>query len=103
MECRLRRPDRKQKRRQHRNEANFRNYQLHIEPRIPENITCTDQARGKSGVFLASTGPGDAGYELQVLDSDKTRPTKWTAGSTYNQGIPLVNPNRKPGERQLTT
>ena len=47
----------------------FKNYQLHIEWRIPENITGSGQARGNSGVFLASTGPGDAGYELQVLDS----------------------------------
>src|SRR5579863_6896404 len=37
----------------------FRNYQLHIEWRIPLNITGTDQARGNSGVFLASTGLGD--------------------------------------------
>src|SRR5579863_7968168 len=44
----------------------FKNYQLHIEWRIPEQVTGTDQARGNSGVFLASTGPGDAGYELQV-------------------------------------
>src|SRR3981081_3883877 len=48
----------------------FKDYQLHIEWRIPENITGSGQARGNSGVFLASTGPGDAGYELQVLDSD---------------------------------
>ena len=47
----------------------FRNYQLHVEWKIPENITGSDQARGNSGVFLASLGPGDAGYELQVLDS----------------------------------
>src|SRR5882724_4900015 len=47
----------------------FKNYQLHIEWRIPEKVTGTDQARGNSGVFLASTGRGDAGYELQVLDS----------------------------------
>jgi hypothetical protein len=47
----------------------FRNYQLHIEWKIPENITGTDQARGNGGVFLASTGPNDAGYELQILDS----------------------------------
>jgi hypothetical protein len=47
----------------------FKNYQLHIEWKIPENITGSGQARGNSGVFLASTGPGDAGYELQILDS----------------------------------
>jgi Domain of Unknown Function (DUF1080) len=79
----------------------FRNYQLHIEWKIPENITGTDQARGNSGVFLASTGPGDAGYELQVLDSYNNKTyVNGQAGSIYKQGIPLVNPNRKPGEWQ---
>src|SRR6478752_5857689 len=47
----------------------FKNYQLHIEWRVPEGITGTGQSRGNSGVFLASTGAGDGGYELQVLDS----------------------------------
>ena len=79
----------------------FRNYQLHIEWKIPENITGTSQARGNSGVFLASTGPGDAGYELQVLDSYNNKTyVNGQAGSIYKQGIPLVNPNRKPGEWQ---
>jgi hypothetical protein len=79
----------------------FRNYQLHIEWKIPENITGTDQARGNSGVFLASTGPSDAGYELQILDSYNNKTyVNGQAGSIYKQGIPLVNPNRKPGEWQ---
>jgi hypothetical protein len=79
----------------------FRNYQLHIEWKIPENITGTDQARGNSGVFLASTGIGDAGYELQILDSYNNKTyVNGQAGSIYKQGIPLVNPNRKPGEWQ---
>ncbi len=47
----------------------FSNYQLHIEYKIPANITGQDQARGNSGIFLASTGKGDDGYELQVLDN----------------------------------
>ena len=47
----------------------FKNYQLHLEWKIPENISGSGQGRGNSGVFLASTGPGDAGYELQILDS----------------------------------
>jgi hypothetical protein len=47
----------------------FKDYQLHLEWKIPENITGSGQARGNSGLFLASTGPGDAGYELQILDS----------------------------------
>ncbi len=79
----------------------FKNYQLHVEWRIPENITGTDQARGNSGVFLASTGPGDDGYELQVLDSYNNKTyVNGQAGSIYKQGIPLVNANRKPGEWQ---
>jgi len=79
----------------------FKDYQLHVEWRIPENITGSGQARGNSGVFLASTGPGDAGYELQVLDSYNNKTyVNGEAGSIYKQGIPLVNPNRKPGEWQ---
>jgi len=79
----------------------FRNYQLHLEWKIPENITGDGQARGNSGVFLASTGPGDAGYELQILDSyNNTTYVNGQAGSIYEQGIPLANPIRKPGEWQ---
>ena len=79
----------------------FKDYQLHIEWRIPENITGSDQARGNSGVFLASTGPGDAGYELQVLDSYKNKTyVNGMAGSIYKQAIPLANAARKPGEWQ---
>jgi Domain of Unknown Function (DUF1080) len=79
----------------------FKNYQLHIEWKIPENITGSGQARGNSGVFLASLGPGDAGYELQVLDSyNNTTYVNGQAGSIYKESPPLVNPNRKPGEWQ---
>jgi hypothetical protein len=79
----------------------FKNYQLHIEWRIPENVTGSGQLRGNSGVFLASTGPGDAGYELQVLDNYNNKTyVNGQAGSIYKQSIPLANPNRKPGEWQ---
>jgi hypothetical protein len=79
----------------------FRNYQLHIEFRIPENITGSGQARGNSGVFLASTGPGDDGYELQVLDSYNNKTyVNGQGASIYKQSAPLVNPGRKPGEWQ---
>lgn len=79
----------------------FRNYQLHIEWRIPEGITGTSQARGNSGLFLASTGGGDAGYELQILDSYQNKTyVNGQAGSIYKQSIPLVNASRKPGEWQ---
>jgi hypothetical protein len=80
----------------------FKNYQLHLEWRIPENITGTDQSRGNSGVFLASTGPGDSGYELQILDSYNNRTySNGQAGAIYKQYIPLVNAMRKPGEWQV--
>jgi hypothetical protein len=79
----------------------FKDYQLHVEWRIPENITGSGQARGNSGVFLASTGPGDDGYELQVLDSYNNKTyVNGQAASIYKQSPPLVNPNRKPGEWQ---
>src|ERR1700683_1690009 len=79
----------------------LKDYQLHIEWKIPENITGSGQARGNSGVFLASLGPGDAGYELQVLDSyDNTTYVNGQAASIYKQSPPLVNPTRKPGEWQ---
>lgn len=77
----------------------FEDYQLHIEWRVPKDITGSGQARGNSGVFLASTGNGDAGYELQVLDSyhNKTY-VNGMAGSLYKQAIPLANPTRPPGQ-----
>jgi 3-keto-disaccharide hydrolase len=79
----------------------FTDYQLHLEWRIPENITGTGQARGNSGIFLASTGPGDAGYELQILDSyNNSTYVNGQAGSIYKQSVPLANANRKPGEWQ---
>jgi hypothetical protein len=79
----------------------FTNYQLHIEWKIPVNITGEGQARGNSGVFLASTGNGDGGYELQVLDSyNNVTYSNGQAGSIYKQFIPLVNASRKPGEWQ---
>jgi hypothetical protein len=50
-------------------------------------------------VFLASLGSGDAGYELQVLDSYKNKTyVNGMAGSIYKQFIPLANPTRPPGE-----
>jgi len=79
----------------------FTDYQLHVEWKIPANITGSNQARGNSGVFLASTGPGDDGYEIQVLDcyNNKTYVNGQTA-SIYKQHIPLVNACKKPGEWQ---
>jgi Domain of Unknown Function (DUF1080) len=79
----------------------FSNYQLHIEWRIPADITGEDQARGNSGLFLASTGKGDAGYELQILDNYNNKTyTNGQVGSIYKQSVPLANAARKPGEWQ---
>ncbi len=81
----------------------FLDYQLHIEFRIPENITGSGQARGNSGIFLAciSDSGSDVGYELQVLDNyNNTTYVNGQVGSIYKQGIPLANPSRKPGEWQ---
>lgn len=79
----------------------FNDYQLHIEYRVPANITGTGQARGNSGIFLASIGPGDEGYELQVLDNyNNATYVNGQAGSIYKQTPPLVNACKKPGEWQ---
>lgn len=79
----------------------FLNYQLHLEWRIPEGITGSGQARGNSGVFLASTGSGDAGYEIQILDSFANETyVNGQAASIYKQAPPLANVMRKPGEWQ---
>ena len=79
----------------------FRNYQLHLEWRVPEGITGSGQGRGNSGVFLAATGPGDDGYELQILDSYANATyVNGQAGSLYKQAPPLANAMRPPGQWQ---
>lgn len=79
----------------------FIDYQLHIEWRIPEDIEGSGQARGNSGLFLASTGKGDKGYEIQILDNYNNKTyVNGQAGSVYKQYPPLVNANRPPGEWQ---
>ena len=78
----------------------FRNYQLHLEWRIPLEVTGSGQLRGNSGVFLARTP--NTGFELQVLDSyENTTYVNGQAGSIYKQSPPLVNAMRKPGEWQV--
>jgi hypothetical protein len=79
----------------------FNDYQLHLEWQIPANITGEGQSRGNSGLFLASTGPGDEGYEIQILDCYKnTTYVNGQTGSIYKQHIPLANACLKPGEWQ---
>jgi hypothetical protein len=79
----------------------FTDYQLHLEWLIPKNITGTGQSRGNSGLFLAAIGPGDDGYEIQILDSYNNKTyVNGQAGSIYKQHIPLANACKKPGEWQ---
>ena len=79
----------------------FKSYQLHVEWRIPKDITGEGQHRGNSGVFLASTGPGDAGYEIQIMDSYNNKTyVNGQAASVYKQSAPLVNSMRPPGAWQ---
>ena len=76
----------------------FKNYQLHLEYKIPANISGEGQLRGNSGLFTASTGPGDDGYEIQILDSYQNKTyVNGQAASVYKQNPPLVNASRKPG------
>ena len=84
-----------------RTRASFTDYQLHIEYRIPPEITGSGQARGNSGIFLAALPWGAGGYELQVLDNyQNSTYVNGQAGSIYKQSPPLVNACRKPGEWQ---
>jgi len=79
----------------------FRDYQLHLEFREPKDVAGEGQERGNSGLFLASTGPGDAGYEIQIMDSwSGSTYVNGQAASIYKQAAPLVNASRAPGEWQ---
>jgi hypothetical protein len=79
----------------------FTNYQLHLEYLIPPHITGSGQSRGNSGLFLATTAGGDAGYELQILDSYNNKTyVNGQAGAVYKQYPPLVNACLPPGEWQ---
>lgn len=78
----------------------FTDYQLHLEWRIPANITGSGQARGNSGVFLAGDTAGN-GYEVQVLDCyNNSTYVNGQTGAIYKQSIPLANACKKPGEWQ---
>jgi hypothetical protein len=79
----------------------FMDFQLHIEYRIPSNITGSGQARGNSGIFLAALPWGAGGYELQVLDNYNNKTyVNGQVGSIYKQSIPLVNAALPPGKWQ---
>lgn len=78
----------------------FTDYQIHLEWRVPASLAGSGQARGNSGLFLASTGSG-SGYEIQILDcADNKTYANGQAASIYKQHIPLVNACAPTGQWQ---
>lgn len=72
---------------------NFRDYQLHLEWKVPVGITGESQARGNSGVYMQGV------YEIQILDNYENETyVNGQAGSVYKQTPPLVNAMNPPGE-----
>lgn len=83
----------------------FMDYQLHLEWRIPINVTGTGQLCGNSGVNLAvfsiENKVFERGYEIQILESHKNSTyVNGQAAALYKQSIPLVNASKEPGEWQ---
>ena len=84
--------------------APFGDCQLHLEWAAPAKVEGIGQQRGNSGVFLMGS------YEIQVLDSYETDPSKdpnpnpnyadGQASAVYAENPPLVNASRAPGEWQ---
>ena len=82
----------------------FGDCQLHVEWAAPTKVEGVGQGRGNSGVFLMGS------YEIQVLDSFETDPSKdpnpnpnyadGQASAVYAENPPLVNASRAPGEWQ---
>ncbi len=82
----------------------FGDCQLHVEWASPVKVEGVGQGRGNSGVFLMGS------YEIQVLDSYETDPSKdpnpnpnyadGQASAVYAENPPLVNASRAPGEWQ---
>ena len=85
-----------------RTKRRFTDFQLHIEYKIPLDITGSGQGRGNSGIFLAALPWGAGGYEVQILDNyiNKTY-VNGQVGSFYKQSVPLANACRRPGEWQI--
>ncbi|MGH8855399.1 MAG: 3-keto-disaccharide hydrolase [Telluria sp.] len=78
----------------------FTDYQIRLEWRVPATLAGSGQARGNSGLFLASTGI-DSGYEIQILDcANNSTYANGQAASIYKQHIPLANACAAAGEWQ---
>jgi hypothetical protein len=73
----------------------FGDIQLHIEWKVPPDVTGKGQGRGNSGIFIQKR------YEIQVLDGyDNSTYVNGQAASVYKQYAPLVNACKPPGEWQ---
>lgn len=68
----------------------FRDFQLHVEFRVPLMEDKKGQARGNSGVYLQGK------YEVQILDSYGLEPKNNDCGSLYTVAAPLRNACKKP-------
>jgi hypothetical protein len=72
----------------------FRDYQLHVEFRIPFMPDAREQARGNSGVYMQGR------YEIQVLDSYGLKGEDNECGGIYKVAAPRVNMCAPPGQWQ---
>ncbi|MET6996716.1 3-keto-disaccharide hydrolase [Chitinophaga defluvii] len=76
-----------------RTKQRFKDFQLHLEWRVPKGIEGKSQLRGNSGLFLQDM------YEVQILDCYQNETyANGQTGSIYKQTPPLVNAMNKPGE-----
>jgi hypothetical protein len=70
---------------------NFKDFQLHVEFKVPFMPEAHGQERGNSGVGLLAI------YEIQVLDSYGFKePGSGDCGAVYSQSAPLVNACKPP-------
>ena len=73
----------------------FKDFQLHLEFKVPYMPDGKGQGRGNSGVFLQSR------YEIQLLDSyGFAKPGTGDCGAVYNKSAPLSNACKEPRQWQ---
>lgn len=68
----------------------YRDFQLHVEFRVPLMADKKGQARGNSGIYLQGK------YEVQILDSYGLEPKNDDCGAIYTVAAPLRNACKKP-------